>query len=192
MTNRRTLSFSIFAAAILALALPVLAVAQGRYGYPDYGRNGNYGRYDDRFLRDSIHRLDRLSKDFERDVDRALDRSRADGTRREDQINTRADRFRRAVGNLKSAFGNGRDLNRSRDEAQRVLQEAQQFDRIGRARVMDNRVASEWAQIQRELRVISNAYGLGYGGYNNGGYYPPGRNDRNRNNDWWRNIPWPN
>ncbi|HWN10599.1 MAG TPA: hypothetical protein VNO50_15270 [Pyrinomonadaceae bacterium] len=196
MTNRRTLSFSIFAAAILALALPVLAVAQGGYGYPDYGRNrnGNYGRYDDRHLRDSIHRLDRLSKDFERDVDRALDRSRADGTRREDQINGRADRFRRAVSNLRSAFGNGRDLNRSRDEAQRVLQEAQQFDRIGRARVMDNRVASEWSQIQQELRVIANAYGLGYGGYGNGGQYPNGRNDRNRNrnNDWRRNIPWPN
>lgn len=198
MTNRRTLSFSIFAAAILALALPVLAVAQGGYGYPDYGRNrnGNYGRYDERYLRDSIQRLDRLSKDFERDVDRALDRSRADGTRREDQINTRADRFRRAVSNLKSAFGNGRDLNRSRDEAQRVLQEAEQFDRIGRARVMDNRVASEWAQIQQELRVISNAYGLGYGGYGNGGYQNGRNNDRNRNrtnnNDWWRNIPWPN
>lgn len=186
--NRRTLTFSIFATAILTLALPVLAVAQGGYGYPDYGRNRN-GRYDDRYLRDSIHRLDRLSKDFERDVDRALDRSRVDGTRREDQINFRADRFRRAVGNLKSAFGNGRDLSRSRDEAQRVLQEAQQFDRIGRSRVMDHRVAAEWSQIQQELRVISNAYGLGYGGY------PNGRNDRNRNrnnNDWWRNIPWPN
>ena len=194
MTNRRTLRFSIFAAAILALCLPILAVAQGGYGYPDYGRNrnGNYGRYDERYLRDSIHRLDRLSKDFERDVDRALDRSRADGTRREDQINLRADRFRRAVSNLRSAFGNGRDLNRSRDEAQRVLQEAQQFDRLGRSRVMDNRVASEWSQIQQELRVISNAYGLGYGGYNNGGYNP-GRNDRNRNNnDWLRRIPWPN
>ena len=198
MTNRRTMTFSILAAAILGLALPVLAVAQGGYGYPDYGRNrnGNYGRYDDRFLRDSIQRLDRLSKDFERDVDRALDRSRVDGTRREDQINGRADRFRRAAGDLKSAFGNGRDLNRSRDEAQRVLQEAQQFDRIGRSRVMDGRVAAEWSQIQQELRVISNAYGLGYGGYNNGGNYPNGRNDRNRNrtnnNDWWRNIPWPN
>ena len=191
MTNRRTLRFSIFAAAIMALCLPMLAVAQGGYGYPDYGRNrnDNYGRYDNRYLRDSIHRLDRLSKDFERDVDRALDRSRADGTRREDQINMRADRFRRAVSNLRSAFNNGRDLSRSRDEAQRVLQEAQQFDRLGR-RVMDNRVASEWAQIQQELRVISNAYGLGYGGY---GGYNPGRNDRNRNNnDWLRRIPWPN
>ena len=191
MTNRRTLTFSIFAAAILALCLPVLAAAQGGYGYPDYGRNrnGNYGRYDERYLRDSIHRLDRLAKDFERDLDRALDRSRVDGTRREDRINAQGHDFRRAVSNLKSAFGNGRDLNRSRDEAQRVLAESQQFNRLGRG-AMDNRVASEWSQIQQELRVISDAYGLGYGG----GYSPNGRNvpNRNGNNDWWRRIPWPN
>jgi hypothetical protein len=78
-----------------------------------------------------------------------------------------------------------------------VLQEAQQFDRIGRSRGIDYRVADEWSQIQQELRIISDAYGLGYGGYNNGGYYPNDRNDRrnnrNRNNnDWWRRIPWPN
>lgn len=204
MTKRRRLSFSIFAAAILALCLPVLAAAQGGYGYPDSGRNrnGNYGRYDERYLKDSIQRLDRLSRDFERDLDRALDRSRVNGTRTEDQINAQGHDFRRAVSNLKSNFGNGRDLNRSRDEAQRVLQEAQQFDRIGRARGIDSRVASEWSQIQRELSVISDAYGLGYyGGYNNGGNYPNGRNDdyrrnnpnnQNRNNDWWRRIPWPN
>jgi hypothetical protein len=198
MTNRRTLKFTIFAAVILALCLPALAAAQGGYGYPDYGRNrnGNYGRYDERYLRDSIHRLDRLAKDFERDLDRALDRSRVNGTQREDRINAQGHDFRRAVGKLKSAFGNGRDLNRSRDEAQRVLQEAQQFNRIGRSRGMDNRVASEWSQIQQELSIISDAYGLGYyGGYNNGGYYPNDRNypdNRNRNNnDWWRRIPLP-
>ncbi len=195
MTNRRTLRASIFAAAILTLCLPALAAAQGGYGYPDYGRNrnGNNGRYDDRYLRDSIHRLDRVAKDFERDLDRALDRSRTDGTRREDQINARAHNFRRAVSDLKSAFGNGRDLNRSRDEAQRVLQEARQFDRIGQWRAIDNRVASEWSQIQQELRVISNEYGLGFGGYNNGGNFPNDRNrNRTNNNDWWRRIPWPN
>ena len=187
--NRRITSISIFGAAILALCLPALASAQ--YGYPDYGRNGNYGRYDERYLKDSIQRLDRLSKDFERDLGRALNNSRINGSRNEDYLNAQARDFRRAVGDLKSRFGNGRDLNRSRNEAQRVMQEAQQFDRIGRSRAFDSRVASDWSQIQQELRIISNAYGVGY--YNNGGYYPNGRNDRNnRNNDWWRRIPWPN
>lgn len=193
MTNRRTLKFSILAAGILALALPAAASAQ-------WGNNRGYGRYDDRGLRDSVHRLDNLAKDFERDMDRALDRSRANGSRREDQINNEVHQFRDAVGDLKSRVGNGRDLNRSENEARRVLQEAQQVDRIARPRWYDNRLASEWSQIQQELRYISNAYGFRY----NGGYgrdrdddwrrnddYRRDRNDRNNNNDWWRRIPFP-
>src|SRR5687767_4489850 len=116
MTKRRTLSFSIFAAALLALCLPSVATAQWSR-YPDNDRNR--GRYDDRYLRDSVHRLDRLAKVFEREVDRSLDRSRRDGTRAEDRINGQVREFRNAVGDLKSEVGNGRDLNRSRDEAHR-------------------------------------------------------------------------
>ena len=193
--NRRTASFSILAAVILALCLPALAIAQGGYGYPDYGRqNGNYGRYDERYVKDSIQRLDRVAKDFEKDLNRALNNSRVNGSRNEDYMNAQARDFRRAVGDLKSRFGDGRDLNRSRNEAQRVLQQAQQFDQMGRSRAIDNRVASDWSQIQQELRIISDAYGIGYD--NNGGYYPNGngrnnRNNQNRNNDWWRRIPWP-
>jgi hypothetical protein len=197
MTNRHTLKFSILAAAILALSLPAVAAAQWG-GYPD-----NRGRYDDRGLRDSVHRLDRLAKDFERDMDRALDRSRANGSSREDRINDEVHQFRDAVGDLKSRVGNGRDLNRSADEARRVLEEGQQLDRVARPRWFDSRLASEWSQIQQELRYISNVYGFRY----NGSYGRDDdwrRNDRNddwrrdrnnrtndRNNDWWRRIPFP-
>ena len=199
--NRHTLKFSIFAAAILALALPAAASAQwGRYPQDRYPDNRGYGRYDDRGLRDSVHRLDRLAKDFERDMDRALDRSRVDGTNREDRINDRVHQFRDAVGDLKSRVGNGRDLNRSANEARRVLQEADQLDRFAR-RGLDGRTASQWSQIQQELRYISGVYGFGYGGgYGRDDDYRRNddwrrndrRNDRNdRNNDWWRRIPFP-
>ena len=184
----RTTKISILAAAILALCLPALAAAQGGYGYPDYGRQNRDGRYDQRFLRDSIQRLDRVARNFERDLGRALNNSRINGSRNEDYLNGQARDFRHAVNALKSRFGNGNDLNRSRNEAQRVLQEAQQFSQLGRARAFDSRVASDWSQIQQELRIISNAYGIGY--YNNGGY-GNGRNNRNQNNnDWWRRIPF--
>jgi len=197
MTNRHTLKFSIFAAAILALALPAAASAQwGGYPQNRYPDNRGNGRYDDRGLRDSVNRLDRLAKDFERDVDRALDRSRANGSNREDQINHQVHQFRDAVGDLKSRVGNGRDLNRSSNEARRVIQEADQLDRFAR-RGFDGRTSSEWSQIQQELRYISSVYGFGYGG----GYGRDDdwrrnddrrRNDRNdRNNDWWRRIPFP-
>jgi hypothetical protein len=184
-----------FAVGLIALFMPVMASAQGGYDPWGRNRNDNYGRYDQRYLRDSIHRLDRLAKEFEKDLDRALDRSRTDGTRREDNLNNQARQFREAVSDLKSDFGNGRDLNRTRDEAQRVMQEARQLDRIATTRrIGGSEVSSDWAQIRRELQVISNAYGLGSYGYDDG-YYRNDRRNRtrtNNNNDWWRRIPWPN
>ncbi len=77
-----------------------------------------------------------------------------------------------------------------------MIHEAQNLDRIAGTRRMNSEVANDWAQIRQELRVISDAYGLGYNGY--GGTYRRDddwrRNDRNRsnNNDWLRRIPWPN
>jgi len=187
MTNRHTLKFSMLASAALALCLPVVATAQwGRY--PD-NRNRDYGRYDDRYLRDSVNRLDRLTKDFERDMDRALDHSRVNGTQREDRINAEVHDFRRAVSDLKSRVGNGRDLNRSVDAARRVLQEGDQLDRVARPRWFDGRLGAEWSQIQRELRVLSDAYGLRYNDVYNRGRRDDGRG--NGNNDWWRRIPLP-
>ena len=197
--RKNTLVFSILAAAILALSLPVAAAAQwgGRDRYPDNRNNGRYGRYDDREVRDSAQRLDRLAKDFERDMDRALDRSRVNGTNREDRINDEVHQFRRAAGDFKSRVGNGRDLNRSADEARRLLDEAQQVNRMARPRWFDSRLASEWSAIEQELRFISDVYGLRYNGGGSGDYRRDDdyrRNDRNNNrnnNDWWRRIPFP-
>src|SRR6266542_485797 len=81
MTNLRKISFSIFAAAVLALCLPVLAAAQRTYDpysrNRDYGRDGDwrrdrgydngYGRYDDSHLEDvSSHHFenDRLISEW--------------------------------------------------------------------------------------------------------------------------------
>jgi hypothetical protein len=223
--NRHTLRFSIFAAALLALCLPVIAAAQwGRYPdnrypdnrYPD-NRYPDYGRYDDRYIRDSAHRLDRLSKDFERDMDRALDHSRVNGTRREDAINDLVHEFRRAAGDFKSRVGNGRDLNRSYNEARRVVQLGDQVESQARPRWFDSRLASEWSQIRRELQTIQQVYGIrgGWRGRNDDIYrdrrnddiyrdrrnddiYRDRRNDdiyrddrRNRADDWLRRLPFP-
>lgn len=191
--------FSMLAAGILAFCLPVAVSAQ--WGSYPQGRYPDRGRNDDRGLRDSVHRLDRLAKDFEREMDRVLDRSRTNGSRQEDRINEQVHQFRDAAGDLKSRVGNGRDLNRSADEARRVLQEAQEVDRVGRR--FDGRTGSQWSQIQQELRYIANAYGFRYnGGYgrNDDGRRDDDwrRNDRNRdnrdnrdNNDWWRRVPFP-
>ena len=212
MTNRRTSCFSIVGGAILALCLPVLAAAQGTYDpysrNRDYERNEDYrndrgyddgyGRYDSRYLRDSIRRLNRLSSDFDRDLDRELDRSRENGTRHEDHLNADAKRFRRAVVDLRNAF-NERNLDSSADEVHRVLDAASHIEDLSSHHFDNYRLVSEWSQITRELSVISDAYGIQ--GENHGENRNRRRNDdsyrrnddyrNNRNNDWWKRIPWP-
>jgi len=215
MINRRRFSFSILAGAILALSLPVLAVAQGTYDpygrNRDYGRDGdyrrdrnqndNYGydRNDSRYVRDSIRRLDRLSRQFDSDLDRELDHSGEDGTRHEDHLNADAKKFRRAVVDLRNAF-NERNLDSSANEAHRVLDAASHLEDVSSHHFDNNRLFSEWSQITRELSVISDAYGIQ--GENHGENRNRRRSDdyrrnddyrnRRRNNDWLRRIPWPN
>jgi hypothetical protein len=187
MFNRRTLSFSVFAAGLLALCLPVAAAAQGgRWGRDRDNRdnrNDRYGRYDRNHVRDSIRRLDGLSKTFQKDLDWTLDHSREDGSRHEDRLNENAKDFRRAVQDLKRSFGDGRDLNRSANEAQRVFEAARRVQSTTSHHFYEGRLASDWAQIRQELRVIGDAYG------NRGGDY--GNDDYRRGNDSGRrNWPW--
>ena len=216
MINRRTFSFSILAGAMMALCLPVLADAQSTYDpygrNRDYGRDGDYRsdrnrnddygyeRHDSRYLRDSIRRLDRLSRQFDSDLDRELDH-REDGTRHEDHLNADAKKFRRTVVDLRSAF-NERNLDSSADEAHRVLDAASHLEDVSSHHFDNDRLISEWSQISQELSVISEAYGIQGGNHdeNNRNRRRSDddyrRNDdyrnRNRKSDWLRRIPWPN
>ena len=204
MTNRHPLKFSILAAAVLALCLPAAAPAQwggspdNRYPGDYRNDNGRSGRYDGRYLRDTIRDLDRLSSDFSRDLDRRLDRSRVDGTRNEDHINLDAKEFRRAVQRLKDRFDNGRNLDRTENEARTVLETAGHVQRESRRFLNDGRLSSEWSAIRQNLRTIANAYDLRWADFNYGydrrdNPDPGGRNDRsgNHDNDWWRRLPFP-
>jgi hypothetical protein len=184
-------------AALAALSLPALAAAQGTYdpyGRPDYRRDRddnnrrNNGRQDFRQVRDSARRLENASDRLQKDLDRALDRSRVDGTRREDNINRLAREFHRAASDLKDRSDDGRNLNRTEDEARRVFDLASQIGRVIRRNALyDNRVANDWSQIQNELNIIGDAYGYRLNGNNNGRYNP-----RNNNNDDYGWRRWPN
>ncbi|HEY0099644.1 MAG TPA: hypothetical protein VGB76_11905, partial [Pyrinomonadaceae bacterium] len=118
-----------------------------------------------------------------------------------DRINNEVKEFRQAADRFRSRVGdNGNDRNRGYQEAQYLLQAANNTERmLSRLRV-DSRTYSDWRQIKQDLRTIANAYGQRYDGYDddyrNGGYDP--RNNRNRGRDrdrngrddnWWRQLP---
>ncbi len=195
--NRVKNIIALFAFSLLILGLPSLASAQwrdrdnnrddddGYYRNDDYNRNnrnnrnGNYNRN----LNATVKNLKNRSNQFEKRLDRELDRSRYDDRRREDNLNTLAERFAQAADNLDDVYDNNRDYNRSANQAQQVLSLGSQLERaLSRARLGGN-VQNDWSRIQQDLNVLANAYG-----YNNNN-----RNNRNtRNNGSWRNqIPFP-
>jgi hypothetical protein len=156
------------------LGLPAIASAQ--YGqYDPYGRNGGYnnGGYNNGDQRSVIRNLKQNARQFTRQLDRDLDHSRYDGSRREDQINTLADRFRDAVNNLNNNgyYDSRRGTYGGNNEMRRVYDLAGQIERqIGRANVSYN-TRNLWGAIRNDLQSLS------------GGYYDNGRNNR-RSGGW--------
>ena len=76
--------------------------------------------------------------------------------------------------------GDNDRLERSRDEASRLLQQASQLSRfLGRTR-LDSRTASDWNQLRSDLRTVANIYTLRFN--DDRGY--------NGNDDWNRNRRW--
>lgn len=220
MINRRTTILTIISAILFAFCLPVLAAAQSNdpwYRDRDYRRDRNRddrrdrrraddyygnGTYDTRNLRNVAERIKDRSRSLERSVDRFLDNSRVDGTRREDHINQDVREFRKAADRFRSRVDdNGRNRNQGYQEAQALLQSANHAERmLARLRV-DSRTYADWREIKQDLRIVANAYGLSYNGNDdgyyrngNGGYDPrDNRNNRDRNgrnsDNWWRQLP---
>ncbi len=202
--NPRSTLLTALAAVFFTLGLSGVAAAQRNDPWwngqrdGDYrNQRGGYGRYDGRTLRDAAQRIKDRSHDFERDVDRALDRSRVDGTRREDRINDSVHDFRRAADRFRDRVGNGNnDIYRSQSEASELLSRANQIDRVISRLRLDSRAYSDWTSMSQDLRLVADIYGLRYnGGYGNDGYYDPRypndnrRTRRSTNDDWWRRLP---
>ena len=190
--NRITRFFTVAAFALMILALPTVASAQwgGRDRDDDYG-NGRYNRN----IRGTLQSLKNRARNFEQATNRAEDRRddrrndrddarwggiwNGNGNRRGGnvgRIEDLADRFRRATDDLADSYGNGRNLNGSRDEARRVLDIGNQIENELRNLRGGRNLDRQWSQIRSDLNVISSVYG---GGYNN------------RNSDWRNRIPFP-
>jgi hypothetical protein len=164
--NRFKNLLTMFAFSLLILGLPAIASAQWGNNRNDgyYGGNRNGGIYDERNMRNVLNRLEDRSYSFARRLDRELDNSRYNDTRREDRIDDLAGDFRDAVDRLEDNFdaaGNyGRDD--SYREAQRVLSLGNRLENVLRRARLSYNLQNEWNAIRQDLRIIQNYYGNNY------------------------------
>jgi hypothetical protein len=189
--NRITKLFALGAFALMFLALPSVASAQWGGRDRDDDRYGNR-RYN-RNIRGTLQSLKNKARNFENATNRVEDRrdDRNDdrwggiwGNNRRrggdvGRLEDLADRFRKATDDLADDYGNGRDLNGSRDEARRVLQIGNQIENEIRNIRGGRNLDRQWSQIRSDLNIVADVYGDYYG------------NGRNRSGDWRNRLPFP-
>lgn len=203
--NRLKLFISIAAFSFMVLSLPAIASAQSRNrdrnddrygnngGYNNGGTydNGQYGNYGYGNMSSTIRSLKSKARDFQRQLDRDLDRSRINGTRREDQMNELADRFKDAVNDLdNNGFDNNRRNNSNNDrKLRRVFDTAGQVERSISRSGVSRSTQNMWSSIRNDLQTLSRVAGNNNGrGYGNGSIWGNGRGNNNGRNglpSWW-------
>jgi hypothetical protein len=203
--NRFKKYIAVFAFSLMVLALPSIASAQwrdrdnddndrnnGKYGRDDDDYNRRNGRnnrnnQNDRDIQAVIKNLKNSSKQFQKQLDRELDRSRNDGSRREDRLNDLARRFTRAAKDLDDSYDGRRDYDNSADEARQVLNLGSQLDRaISRGQLARN-LSNSWNNVEGNLQQLARAYNLSYNnrGNNNDDDYDNNRNNRRKISDYF-------
>jgi hypothetical protein len=127
------------------------ANAQGRY------RGKFYSKADvDRIIR----RVETRSDEFKKIIDRNLDRSVLDGTKREDNINEQVRELERALDNLRADFDRTDTWRETRKQVQAVLNQADEVNRIVRTFRFNRAVEAGWASMRADLNRLAGVYDL--------------------------------
>lgn len=133
--------------ALVSLGLMPAVLAQSQRAY----------RYNDNYMRQLLKRVETRTDRFSNLLPNALDRSRIDGTRREDNVNNLVTEFEAATDQLQQRFDNGQSTGM---DAQLVLQKGALINTFMNNRRLDNRTERAWAQVKTELDRLANAYRL--------------------------------
>lgn len=168
-----------FALALAAALLLFPAITQAQ---PRVARGRVYTKADvDRIIK----RVEDRSDKFEKEFDRALDRSRLNNTRREDQLNDYAEDLEKATDELRREFDRRDTWAENKDEVRECLEIATKLDRAMRARRLGPKVESTWAALRAELNTLAGVYNLGTVG--SAAYSGPNREKTSPRNGYAKN-----
>ncbi len=142
-------------------------------------------RLNERQMNNLLQRIENRSQVFQQSLDAALDRSRFDSTRRENEINRYVRDFTEATSRL-------RNRSRVNNDVTEVLNRASYLNDFMQRERLDTRAQNDWLALRRELDQLANAWNLNWNWNNQGatssGTYPQGnsRYAANRLTGTWR------
>jgi len=115
-------------------------------------------RISDKQVEQSLKRLKKDADRFRKDLDSALDRSRLDGTNREDDINAFVKDFDKATSNLYERFKDHKSVS---GDVQAVLDRAARIEQFMRRQQFRNGKAQrDWSVVRADLDQLSQEYNV--------------------------------
>ena len=127
-------------------------------GGPVYGSQRPY-RVTDRQLDTLIRRIETRTDTFRASLDRALDRTRYDGTRAEDDINRFVRDFEAATDTLRSRFGSRTSVA---SDVENVLRQASLIDNFVQRNRLNRQTVDNWSLIRTDLNELASTYSVAW------------------------------
>jgi len=106
-------------------------------------------------VREIIRELESDTDRFKGSLDTALDHSRLNGSRAEDEINGYVKRFEEATDRLRDR---AEDREHAPNLAREVLNRGRSINAFMRTHRLGGRAESDWAQVRTDLNRLSNSY----------------------------------
>jgi hypothetical protein len=138
--------------AVLIIALVswgMIATAQSQRPY----------RATDRAVEQLIRRIENRADRFKMSLDRALDRSRLNNTRREDNINQLVMEFEQATNQLRNRFNQS---GSAMADAQAVLDRAAEIDRFMSRHRLQANAERNWRLLKGDLNQLARTYNIAW------------------------------
>jgi predicted glycoside hydrolase/deacetylase ChbG (UPF0249 family) len=118
-------------------------------------------RVSDKQVEELIHRIEAQSDVFRKSLDSALDQSRLDGTRREDDINAFVKEFTKETRQLHDHFDSHKS---TASDVETVLNRAAQVDQFMRRNRLkrDRDAQRDWLQLRAQLEELAGLYNVNW------------------------------
>jgi len=114
-------------------------------------------RLTDKEVDQILRRIEQQSKRFRSSMDSALDKSRLNGTRREDNVNEFIRQFNDEVKRLRDRFSDHKSVAA---DVQSVLDRAARIDEFMSRRQLSRKAEEDWFRLKANLDELSRAYAV--------------------------------
>ena len=116
-------------------------------------------RLSDKEVKKLMAQLKKDTGRFRKSLDSSLDRSRLNGTNREDDINAIVKNYEDATERLYSRFKDNKSVGA---DVEAVLDGAAELDRFMTRRLASEKAERDWAAVRDDLRHLADAYNVSW------------------------------